>query len=448
LAARLVDRDDIMYHLWIQDWDTYNGNLRVLYTSFPDRTQVSLPDWRHYVYVVEMTPAGDITGHLITSKQASDHSALALRRGYDEVIYQRHVDRPGEPTTLERWSISDKRVISSVDITGLEPTIDGEPWRRAVFQMATSDGNLLYAATKGGDRNNKRIRLGWFKLSPEGRLLGGGTASDIQDNVRPSGWFETDKGSGGLIVNISPVDGVDLASGLTIPSEDATSPAGNTAHVTREKRIMVFDADARLAWKSTAIERKIFLQAGPAKLQLTTTEQIQRHMQEQLQWMDSLTSRYHANRGTNYLNVGPHRIEILKPTDRGFAVLTTVTANRNLKPPIHGPYLLELDEAGEQNEIYLDHLAEQMEIKLTTFATAPNGDFYLHGTNQASGDSHVILIDRQANPKARGRTSYEAYDGGTRIEGMIADESGVWLFGHAYRNRERARLWVERLAFP
>ncbi len=25
LAARLVDRDDIMYHLWIRDWDTYNG---------------------------------------------------------------------------------------------------------------------------------------------------------------------------------------------------------------------------------------------------------------------------------------------------------------------------------------------------------------------------------------------------------------------------------------
>lgn len=85
-----------------------------------------------------------------------------------------------------------------------------------------------------------------------------------------------------------------------------------------------------------------------------------------------------------------------------------------------------------------------MDIKLTTFAPAANGGFYLLGADQNTGDSHIILIDRKGNPLARGITSNDA---GATIEGIMADDSGVWLFGHEYRNKDRSRVWIERMDF-
>ena len=444
VAAQLIDRDDIMFHAWIWDWDIFNGNLRVLYSSYPDRTQYGLPDWKFHVYVAEMTPAGDITHRLITSKQANDHSALAFRRGHDEIIYQRHVNSHGEATSLERWSISGQRMLSSVDITGVELMVDGEAWRLAAFRMATSDGNLLYEEIKGGSYKKKRIRYAWFKLSPEGRMLGSGAASGIEDNVRPWSWFNINNGGGGLIVNIDPVDGTDLASGLRIPPDNANFGNALTAHVYREKRVLIVGADGKLELMSMPLERDIMPLGQPNAPQPTTMAEIQNQLQGQQQWMDSLVTRFDANRSTIHINVGPHRVEMVKETSRGYAYLTEVTANQNLNPPIHGPYIFEFDKQGEQNRIYLEPLALHLGIKLTMFAPSPNGGFYLHGTDQSTADSHVVLIDREGNPVARGHTTNAP---NVRIEGIMADDSGVWLFGHAYQGKKRARLWIERIEF-
>ena len=95
IAATFIDRPDDMYHMWAWDWDTFEGKLRVLYSAFPDRVQFALPDWRLYVYVAEIAADGSSEQHMLTSRQASDHAALALRRGHDEILFERRIDRPG-----------------------------------------------------------------------------------------------------------------------------------------------------------------------------------------------------------------------------------------------------------------------------------------------------------------------------------------------------------------
>jgi hypothetical protein len=446
VADHLFARDDMMYHTWTWDWDTYNGNLRILYSSYPDLTQFGLPDWKFHVYVAEMTPAGETTHHLITSKQANDLYGLALRRGYDEVLYHRFVDAPEQdgPAMLERWSISDERMLSSVDITNLEPGIDNESWQPPTFRMATSDGNILYETLRGGNEPDKRMHYGWLKLSPDGRNLGSGTIADIKDNVGPSSWFHTSNGGGGITANVTPVDSTDLVSGLRLSADEASYETGMTAHVVREKRVLVIGADGQLDFMSAPIERDILPLRQPNMPQATNMADIQSQLQGQQQWIDGLVTRYDANRSTSDLSVGPHRVESISEAGNGYAYLTRVTANRNTKPPIYGPYLIEFDKLGERSKIHLLSLEEQLDIQLAMFAPAPNNGFYLFGTNQNTGDNHLVFIDRNGQPLARGSTTN---DGGAIVEGIMADDSGAWLYGHEYRNKDRSRVWIQRLDF-
>jgi hypothetical protein len=446
VADHLFDRGDMMYHTWTWDWDTYKGNLRILYSSFPDRTQFGLPDWKFHVYVAEMTPSGKTTHHLITSKHASDHFGLALRRGYDEVLFHRHVDGPEQdgPAALERWSIAEPRMLSSVDITNLDSAIDSESWQPPMFRMATSDGNILYETLRSGKDPDKRMHLGWLKLSPDGHNLGSGTIADIEDNVGPWTWFHTSNGGGGITVNISPVDSTDLVSGLRLAADEASYGTGMSAHVVREKRALVIGADGKLDFMSAAIERDI-LPLGQANMpQATNLTDMQSQLRGQQQWLDGLLTRYDANRSTSELSVGPRRVESISEAGNGYAYLARVTSNRSARPPIYGPYLVEFDKRGEQSRVRLQSLEEQLDIRLTMLAPASNNGFYLFGANQKTGDSHLVLIDRNGQPLAHGRTTN---DGGAIVEGMMADDSGAWLYGHEYRNKDRSRVWIQRLDF-
>ena len=147
VSGQYLDRDEKMHIVWIQDWDFYKGNLRILYTTTPSLEQFSLPDWRFYVYVVVATPGGKVTQHLITSRQASDHGALALRRGYDELFFQRHVAQADQPTFFERWSVTDQRRLNSVEVTGAKIEVNGQVYHAAGFAVPTSDGNFMFSAT-------------------------------------------------------------------------------------------------------------------------------------------------------------------------------------------------------------------------------------------------------------------------------------------------------------
>ena len=89
-------------------------------------------------------------------------------------------------------------------------------------------------------------------------------------------------------------------------------------------------------------------------------------------------------------------------------------------------------------------MAQQMDIKLTSFAASNNGRFFLLGKDQSNNDSHIILIDGRGRPLARAHTNNAP---SVIIEGIMADESGVWLYGHAYQKKNVAKVWIERIEF-
>ncbi|NIA26991.1 MAG: hypothetical protein GWP02_02970, partial [Desulfobulbaceae bacterium] len=311
LAAEVVVRGEPMSQFWLWDWDVFKGRLRVLYSSFPNTAQFSLPGWRFNVYVTEITPAGSITHRLITSKQAGDHAGLMLRRGFDEILFQRQVDRPGMPAALERWSISSPRMLATADITGRKFSMNGAAWRFRGLPMATSDGNILYVARKMGTRQDDRTRIGWFKYSPGGAQLGSGTAADIKGEFDIWSSFYTSNGGAGLIVNISADAGDDA------PTNDVAAAfgfmGGAGAGAGGGKRALIVDGKANLTFKSTRLDGN-----RPTTTPTATTAE-QRQNQAML-----LAAQFGANRSILSRNVGPHRRDAVKETGRGYAYLASV----------------------------------------------------------------------------------------------------------------------------
>ncbi len=141
-------------------------------------------------------------------------------------------------------------------------------------------------------------------------------------------------------------------------------------------------------------------------------------------------------------------IEMIEPRRAGFDVLATVTANRDLDPPIHGPYVLLVGENGIERELYLNPLAEALDVTFTLLAVSPSDEIYILGSATGRGaDAYVVRLNQDAVPDGYGRASDG--QGGIEIEGMIADATGVWLFGHAYASeRIVERIWTQRIAFP
>ena len=442
VAATLLNRGEVMYHTWTWDWDIHNGNLRVLYSSYPDRVQFALPDWSLNVYVAEMTPAGVVTHRHVASRQSSDHTALALRRGYDELLFERAPREPGGPSFLERWSIAERRQLSSVSMDDIPLAAGGESWDDPVYQVATSDGNLLYLAMRGGEYNKPHLKLAWFKLSPEGRVLGSDTYR-IADSASPWAWAHTRNGGGAIVVNVMPVEGTQLATGLKLP-DDRDNFGAQTASVSREKRLVVVDGEGKLAAQPIVIERDIFETSEPGDAGRQSLAEMQAAISGHWDWTEALRNDFDANRHVEYMDVGARRVEMIREAPSGYAALSRVIAERGPESPIHGSYLVEFDHSGETKRIYLEPLAEDLEVDIRAFAPAPGGgDYYLYAFDHGSPDTHVVLVDGDGKPLQRSQLPTE----GITIDGIEADAKGVWIYGHAYIGKEPSRLYLERVDF-
>jgi hypothetical protein len=445
LEAHVIDRAENMTRLSIWDADVLDDRARVLYATGPSLDQLGLPDWRQYVYAVEIARDGQATQHLVTSRQAQDHAALALRRGHDELIFERHVDRPGEAAALELWSIPGAKLLSAHPVPNpVWP--DGERWAWGAFRLATRDGNVLYGSSKKTGADGQSM-LAWFEAAPDGGIPGQG--SSVRADASSVGdWFETSNGGGGLIVRVAENDDAGIASRITTPIERAIAGRRIHAVVAGEKRLLVTSDDERSAWESAALERELVWAGEMAIPHDLPAAQMLVQSQKQMQIMQAVANEYDANRTVNSLDVGLKRIEMIKPMHSGYAVLASVTADRDLDPPIHGPYLLVVGETGIDHQIYLNPLAEAIDVEFTLLAVSPRDEIYVLGSAAGGGDSaYVVRLNKNAEPDAYGRAFDER--GSIEIQGMLADASGVWLFGHADASDGVVeRIWTERIDFP
>jgi hypothetical protein len=378
VASGFIDRDEDMLHFWTWDWDIYKGNARVLYMTQPSRVQYGQPDWTRSVYVVETTPDGRSTQYLITRKQAHERWTVALRRGHDEVILQRLTGQEGSPTTLERWSVSQTKQLSSV--TTPIPSFkhsDRVFWPQ--FVTPTTDGNVLFQTAFEPHRGESSAA--WYEASPDGRVLGHGTLPLKGGGFTNLGAIWTQEGGAALPF---------IPSVTLFPEIRILAIAGNASSASQ-----------------TAVVR------GDIESQ----------------------------------DISPRALPAMRSVRDGFIVLTKVVADRSLPVSEHGHWLVWVSGDRIEREAYLNPLAEDLNINIKMFDVANNGDIVLYGdSKEHKGTDYVVLLDNQGRPKA---TAAAKQPKNGKIEGMLADDNGVWLFGHGYPTDEfsRFRFWSERIEF-
>jgi len=444
LGARFIDRPEKMDMFAIWDLDVLDGNARVLYTSGPSLPQLGLPDWQQYVYVVEMTPDGAATQTMVTSKQAQDHAALALRRGYDEVHFQRGPAERGDPSTLELWSISGRERLSSA-ITPAPVWPDGDKWDWQPFRVATSDGNVLFSTSKANKPDDRSL-IAWFEAKPNGDIAGQGSTVRA-DKVGEGAWVETDNGGGGLVIRLGANDMNGIETRLPMPIERQIAGRNIHAVVFGERRLLVTSDDARSFWESDALTRTLAWDGDLAVPQDLPPMEINRQAFEQMAITESVAIKVGASRNVVSFDVGYKRINMVKPIGDGYVALAKTTANRNLDPPVHGPYLLYMDTDEISREVYLNPLAEALNVDLKIMTVSPDDDVYVFGTTMGRGvDAYVIRVGKDGNADAYAKVTKT---GNNHVESMIADNAGVWLFGQGtMEGRVAPRLFVERIEFP
>jgi hypothetical protein len=431
-----------MFAIW--DMDIHNGNARVLYSTTPSTPQFGQSDWQAYVYVVEIDGYGRTTHRKVTSRQASDHAALALRRGHDEIIFQRRIDRPNEPATLERWSITRAELLSAVPVPDPAwPDGTRQDWQP--FRTATSDGNVFFSGSKTTGTDGNWL-IAWFESTPDGTIVGQGSLTR-SDKTVPSAWFETGNGGGGLTVSVAAASEQGIGSSIDTPIQREIGERRIRAVVGAEKRLLVVSDDGTDAWESTALERQLLWGGDMTIPRDLPPAEMLRQQQAQMLLTRSVAAESGGTRTVDSLDVGMKRVEMIKPTSDSYAVLATVRADRRIDPPIHGPYLLHLDRSGGLREVYLNPLAEKLDTRFTLLAVSPRDEIYLLGMGAHRGESaHILRLGKDGNVDAYARASDQQ---GIEIEGLLADESGIWVIGHGLMKEPRGpRLWAERIEFP
>jgi hypothetical protein len=439
VAARLVERDEDMLRLSIADWDAYRGKARVLYVTMPSRTQIGRPDWQVYVYVVEIGPDGSAVQHRVTGKQAMDNRAVALRRGHDEILFERATDDGDEASTLERWSIPDGRLLSSAP-TPKPVWPDGEQWPWQPFRVATADGNVLFVANKKSRAGVSSI--GWFEASADGKVRGMGSLDSAAADLAAMQFFRTANGGGGAVVTIAARGD----TGIPGPIDEATRGTMLRASVFSETRALVIADDAGSARESDALSRML-IWGGGAMSKPSSGADTMRRQQELMRRRTELENEYHANRQIETVDVGMQSVPMIVPMRRGYGALATVSADRTLRPPVHGPYFLRIENGSVGEAAYLEPVAEALDVNFEILAVSPDDDAYVYGKPAGRNDGgYVVKLDAGGGVQGYGRTAPHDEKAVT-IEGMTADTSGVWLFGTQTLAGTHQRFWFERLAF-
>jgi hypothetical protein len=416
IASGFVDRAEDMLHFWIWDWDEFDGKARVLYMTQPSRVQYGEPVWSRNIYVVEIGVDGKSTQRLITSKQAHENWTVALRRGRDEVILQRQTGGDGNPTTLERWSVAGRKMLSSV--TTPAPTFeysDKVSWHH--FATPTSDGNVMFVNAFEPQRGS--FCAAWYKVSPEGRILGQGQLAM----------------DGGSFSNLSPIaagNGNAVLPVLLGTERHVTRRFGSTevgAKVMHEMRLLTMRNDG-----SSSTSAVIGTMILPEITDLNG-----------LAYSSELEHALMANRNIESLDIAPRSLPAMQPIGDAYLMLTKLVGDRSRPEPIHGHWLVWVDDERIEREVYLDPLAKELNIDFKLFDIAPSGDIVLYGNSQENtGTDYLVVLDQQGKP--RSKTPVRQPKNGS-IKALIADDAGAWLFGNGYPTDKFShyRFWFERI---
>lgn len=432
-AERVFDRPDDMFQYWYKDIDRHGDGIRVLYSTSPSLEQGRSDNWTVNVYVVEASPDGAFSQHRLYSKQAYEHTAMALRPGRDEILIQRNRETPGQPDRLQRWSIPEGRVLSSAEI----PSPYEPRWNWSEFRGVTLDGNVFFTTTQY-DRNRgggvPQSTAAWFEFSPDGRVVGKGRR-DL-DNARQQirHWFPAH--TGGVAMTLDTVGKGERGLSDVLDESYPAEIAGREIEgvVSGELRIAVSGDDASSIDLSPALERDImWIGEMSADRDLPGAEQM-RQSREQMALMDKTEIEAGARQN----------LRVIKPTPDGYGVLVRKLAGSDA--PDNGLHFLEMTTEGVHRHFHVQPLSDRYDVKFENFATSDDGRVYLFGRTRSRGakaDALVVILNGSTEDV---RVASIAIPDGADFDEILADESGLWIAGHVMNDSLGApTLWLRHV---
>jgi len=446
LYAQRIHRDEDMHQLTIEDWDLHDGRLRVLYSTSPSLQQFGRDDWQRYLYVVEADADGGAEQRLVTSRQASDQEAVALRRGTDEVLYLRRDQRPNQPLDVERWSVAQGERIAAVTDVDLRFTVGDRRYSSARLAAPIGDGNFLFTAGYSAPGDHDGARRAWFKLSADARLLASTEMPDLGDQVSPWTWLPDRLGRVRLVAHVSERDDRGLDSGELADLDTGAFPASVRPVVSSEKRLFRIDRAGRLDWMSPALERKMsFEPVAPAGNASAADNKVRMNAQQEARW--TAETRYRVGWHLATLNVGHRRVEMIRAVDDGYLALIGNAVDRRLEPPQRGQYVVHLNDQGVAARHYLEPFADANDLRFTALEPDADGEGYYLLARTRKGQAYVLRFDDSATPRSQIPVDSTQFDMQQTL--LVADGAGLWLFGFYWHDDVRRQLlYVQRLQLP
>lgn len=433
--AEWVPRPDAMHWHRLTDFEQLDGRVRVLYYSQPSLEQSVNPDWTINAYVAELYPDGRIENRRLATGQRH-FAGLLLQRGGDGAfaLIAPYQEAPGN--SLEYWSAQDGTVRATSSPAALKSSVTG--------MFPTDDGNLFTVSHSAqSSRGDRPTTLTLTKLSPEGAVLATGTWSNPTAITTAGGAFAVPGGGMGVSLNMRIVRGAE-ALDTDIEAVQHYEIAGRTleARVYSETRLLAADATGEVLWQSPALERDLSWEGEMAIPQDLPMDQMMAQNNEQMALMRRVTLENGGDRRLEHLTTAG--FDDIQKTPNGYAMLARVTTDRNLEPPQHGDWYLEVGDDGKLlREVRIEPAADRLEATFETFMPTADGGLLVAGVRRA-GDTglHLTALDRDGGVEWTARLGIE----NVKIEGIAGSESTPWVFGHGYNDAENKNLmWAERV---
>jgi len=431
--GQLMNRPDTMWRASIVDWDIYENKARLLYETSPSREQGRLPVAARHFYVVEFERNDNIVQHHIVETKLARTVTAGLIRGRDEIILQWHEGNPdgSKPvSTLERWSISNKEMVSRSPAPKMQVP-KGALGAEHDFHLVTARGNLLYATTISLESGpTPKTGVAWMLASPDGEVGGQGLIVHTDEKVYANNWFHSANGSAGLILEVMGIG----ENGIDSQLKPDAYRLGST-----EVRPLVF-SERRLyvvGGTETGAQLPAF-HRGFIWMGLENVDQSIMLSGESTRLMDEVEGKYRVRDSTVSLAVAGRNRMVVAPSGGGHAVLVTNNHRDDEFPPTQGLWLQEFTNGKPRRDTYLNPDAEYLESQFNMLASDGGGKLYVASTK------HVLLLN-----DARELMAYaEPSATNAEVKAIIADGDSVWLFGEHYGGAaSQQQVWVERVQF-
>ncbi len=428
-ATQAMDREDSMWGVTLLDRDVYQGKARLLYQTFPSRSQGS--DRAYHFYVVTIDGQNNITQNHIFDVPTDRTITASLLPGQDQIVVQQHSGSSNEEvSSLARWSISDSVLLTQTKVPELASPYP-LPADQKLFKLVTGAGELLYTQSLPVESGrNARTGVSWMLTSPDGEVSDQGRIEHDFESVATNRSYRSVDGKAGLVLDVLAKDERGIDSQLQI---DDVSIGEVVVRPIVMGETRFYEAGSTETGRGLpAIERRhVWLNLENVDQSLMINGESTRITQQAERGKrldESLITTNNASR---------HKVAIASG-DAGISVLVRNNFREDVMPPTYGLWLHEYGPAGARRDTHLDLNARHLKANFHLLSSDGNNGLYVGSADAVMRLNNNREIVAYARPE----------DSGAVITAMIADDKNVWLFGTTQKTGDtRQRAWVERLQF-